>query len=198
MEVEFTLSVGDIEAFVARREKRQQLSPAAPWIFGAAGALLCVLAIPAVLQGQVPWFLVVIAGVVALVRVLGWATRWYNRRQIERGLRDTFARGPHRLILAADGLYLVTPDSQTFLRWSGVRKIEQTDEQAFFITGERQGQIVPRRAFDSESAFDDFVDLACRYHDRPLLAFPEPEEGRPPGPSDFLTTRPNPLPRSPE
>jgi hypothetical protein len=98
------------------------------------------------------------------------------------------------MILAADGLYVVTDDSQQFLRWSGVGEISRLPEHAFFLVGNDalrgSYHILPCQAFGSKQAFEEFVEQARRYRE----GYREEADatGAPPtaGSSEALTTRP--------
>jgi hypothetical protein len=187
VQVDYQLTVEDVEAAVARWQK-----PAPPWrlpnwvfLVGVAVFFLLIAAGQSLLR----WLLLVIAVCIPLVLLLIWGILRFNRGQNQRMLRAMFAKGSHRLLLASDGFYVITPDAQTFFRWGAVRELVHTPERVFFFIGEREVQIVPRRAFASEDDFEAFVDLACRYHDgrdSPVV------DARPvdPAPPDALTTKP--------
>jgi hypothetical protein len=161
--LEYRLTVEDHEGFQAQVGKGKPPSTIAALVWlGLMGAAVTVLSLPALLQGQPPWLLILFVVVVALVLL----AKWYYRRQLRKALRAVYAKGPHRLMLVSDGLHVLVGDSQVFLQWGAIRKIVETPERLFLMTGQGQGQIVPRHAFASAAEFADFVDLVWRHYER--------------------------------
>jgi hypothetical protein len=186
VDLEYRLTVQDYEAFQAHVGKQKQSSSTAPlWWLGVLGVLVALMSIPALRTGQLPWFLIVFIVVGALFLL----TKWLGRRQLRQALRALYAKGPHRLMVASDGLHILVGDSQGFLQWRAIKKIVETPERVFFFTGQAEGQIVPRHAFPSAAEFADFVDLAWRHYERqgaPVLSAARVG----PAPPDSLTTKP--------
>lgn len=76
--------------------------------------------------------------------------RWYFTRR--------------RLKLAPDGFEITNELQHVRYSWSVVWLIDSTDRHLFFYVLTSQAHIIPRRAFRDHRHFEDFIDLACRYH----------------------------------
>lgn len=69
----------------------------------------------------------------------------------------------HRLALRFEGLTETSSSGQTTYYWTAIDRIDATATHAFFYTRPDTVVVVPRRAFDSDEAFDLFVDRARDY-----------------------------------
>jgi hypothetical protein len=78
--------------------------------------------------------------------------------------RDPRIFEPTRLTLSADHLTFTGLTTSVTILWHGVREIVERGEYVFFITAEREGQVLPKRAFADEWQFQEFLDTARRYH----------------------------------
>lgn len=177
MEVEYSLTIPDVKAFVRYHQKHGP--KAKPHIlarlFGIA--LGMVIAILATLAGWLlsrpdgQWMAGFCVGSVAgliltffllalLARILVIPNtiRLYDREECRWFLAW------RRLRITADGFESTNEFQQVRSGWSVVWLIDSTDEYAFFYTTLHQAHIIPRRAFRDQQHFEGFIDLACRYH----------------------------------
>lgn len=179
MEVEYSLLLDDIVAFTrfhvryAPKPKRQTQ---VKWVL----LLLALLALPLAAAAGFSIFppedstdglpagcVGVSAGVflaylmLALVQrkiVVDTTKRFYDNEES----RWSFAR--RKLTITADGFEIINGYEQLRQNWSVVWLIDSTRDHAFFYITMLQAHIIPRRAFRDDSHFEEFVDLACRYH----------------------------------
>ena len=153
---DFVQEVDDLVAFnscspFARKQLRRR------WIaIGIFGAFLLFC-----LQGIGAELLLPIFVGVAIVAVLS------SPPVIRRRVGKLYARiYQHRLprqqtvVLAKEGLFVRTPDSENCYFWHGIERIDTTAKHAFFYLLSIQAVIVPARAFRSEAQFHAFVDHA--------------------------------------
>ena len=97
--------------------------------------------------------------------------------------RELARRGSVKLGVAPDGLSITSANFQGFMKWPGIRRIEETPAHAFFFESDKTAYILPARAFPSAVEFRTFVGLARRYKEQSEAPKPPP----PPGPSDAIT-----------
>ena len=85
-----------------------------------------------------------------------------------------------RLRLAIDpvGVRRADRDSESLVRWTGIREIGVSRAYVFLYLTDTVAIIVPRHAFPDKAAFRAFRDLACRYHEAATTA-PFAEQDRP-------------------
>ncbi len=172
MEVEYTLSVEDVLAFQNRNKPKKNRAALRTFWFLVVAYGVCIGLVylsqerPIHVRRILPWLLAAVAAAGVVVWLVVWWWPRYCRKQIERELREMFAKGPYRMALAADGVYVLSADTQSFFRWSAIQAVQRTPRQAFLILGQSTGHIVPRRAFAGSTDYEAFVDLACRYHEQ--------------------------------
>jgi len=177
MEVEYNLTLQDVKAFVRYHQKHGP--KAKPYIVTrlVGIALGVVIAILATLTGWLSsrpdgqWmagFCVgSIAGLImtffllallAKLLVIPNAIRLYDREECRWFLAW------RRLRITSDGFEITNEFEQLWFSWSVVWLIDSTDEYVYFYTTLIHAHIVPRRAFRDQQHFEEFIDLACRYH----------------------------------
>src|SRR5205807_312657 len=88
-----------------------------------------------------------------------------------RGVRQMLREGnnvrilePQRLTLTPEGVTHTSALAANFADWSAVEKVVATADHAFIYTMTNAAYVVPRRAFEGEREFLDFVETARRYH----------------------------------
>jgi hypothetical protein len=109
--------------------------------------------------------------VVFIVVLLIWGSWWFRFQPkltlIESQLARHLTHKPLRMILSAEGLSVDTLDTRELARWSAIRRIALLRDYVFFLTKENRyqlmGHLLPRRAFATRQACDEFVELAQRY-----------------------------------
>ena len=92
-------------------------------------------------------------------------TRNATQRLLKAGRNAEKALGLRRLVLDARGVYNSSKLFSSTYQWVGIDEVATTDSHIFLYFTTMNAYIVPRRAFPSNRAFDDFVDAARRYHD---------------------------------
>jgi hypothetical protein len=185
MEIEFELTLQDIEAFSRFHQKHgpkltpHPLGKAVDIGFGIMTALLLI-------AFCFSWFLFagdwksqylarVIAGACAGVIVGHLMTlkvlRWLRSKVIVPNTLRLLGSEDCRWYLARrrfkidpGGFEIANEFYQLRYSWSTVELIDSTSEHVFFYLTLHRAHIVPRHAFQSRRDFEDFLDLACRYH----------------------------------
>jgi hypothetical protein len=69
------------------------------------------------------------------------------------------------LVISPDGIATTEAWSDTFLRWGGIEEIVKTETHLFLYENAPEvGFIIPRRVFPDQQSYDEFSDLAQKYH----------------------------------
>jgi hypothetical protein len=110
----------------------------------------------------------VLAGYALAVLVSVWFVQHFWRNYRRRFLRWTALPEVRRYLLPttaelrADGFEVRSPAARSFCAWSSVHRIDVgLDRQSLlFWLGEAMAIMIPVRAFESEHAFDSFIEAA--------------------------------------
>ncbi|HEY7308351.1 MAG TPA: YcxB family protein [Gemmataceae bacterium] len=177
MEVEYSLTLQDVTAFV-RYHRKHGPKPKPHFLARLVGIVLGVMiAVPAILAGWLSsrpdgrWMtgfcigslagqmmVFFLLGLLAKLLVIPNTLRLYDRDECRWFLAW------RRLRITADGFETTNEFQHLRSSWSVVWLIDSTDDHAFFYTTLQSAHIVPRRAFRDQQHFEEFIDLACRYH----------------------------------
>ena len=72
--------------------------------------------------------------------------------------------GQHKLSLSSDAVTDKGNSGKTKTKWAEVHKVVATSRHVFIYISDTAAHIVPRRAFEDESKYREFVDMAMRYY----------------------------------
>lgn len=177
MEVEYSLTLQDMAAFVRFHLKRGPKLKPHPLVRMVGMGIAFVIVVLAGLAGWLyeqphgRWISGCCAGVIIgflmTTAVFGWlqwkivirnTIRLYDREEC----RWYFAR--KHLKITAYGFEITNESQQARFSWSTVWLIDSTEEHVFLYSTLHQAHIIPRRAFRDDQHFEEFIDLACRYH----------------------------------
>jgi hypothetical protein len=78
----------------------------------------------------------------------------------ESSLRDGFDLGQLQFEVLSDGLRIAMPLGEERYLWPAFQDVRETDRALFLMHDERSGEILPKRAFADEQAFEGFKTLA--------------------------------------
>ena len=78
--------------------------------------------------------------------------------------QDGGVTGRHKFTLASDAVTDKTGSGKTKTKWRDVWKLVATNYYLYVYISDTSAHIVPKRAFDSEEEFREFVDTAMRYY----------------------------------
>ena len=177
MEIEYGLTLEDVEAFVRFNTKHgPKLKPQFfVRLLGYALGLAIVglyglsrwfwsqpetLWISGFCAGCIAGMLIIIFLAALLQKKLAvqGVSRFYNNKE------SRWSLAWRRLKITVDGFEITNEFEQQWSAWSVVWLIDSTDEYAFFYTTLHQAHIIPRRAFQNRRDFEAFIDRACQYH----------------------------------
>ena len=91
---------------------------------------------------------------------------------IERKIRKSAEKGEPLgiygdidLRIEPEGFHVTYDKGSAFLKWSGVKKITESETDTFFYLRERDALFVPHTAFASDAEREQFVETARRYRE---------------------------------
>jgi hypothetical protein len=177
MEISFVLNAEDLVAFqkhfVCHRPEGRRIR-IQRWLVIVGFSLLLIFLVVlshAVTQeqDQPHWRFgtVLIPGVGFLIFAAlfrGRVQAWEIRRNAQKGLYGKVL-GTHHVTLTPEAFVARTETSTNSSQWSGIEEIASTPTHAFIYTGPATAHIVPRRAFESDQTFRNFVETAKQFRE---------------------------------
>jgi hypothetical protein len=177
MEIEYFLTLEDLEAF-ARFQLKQgpKLKPlplvrGITWVLAIALVSLGFLSRGFFVRPEYRWVSGLCAGLAAGIVLVVLLMAWLARKTVVRNALRVYEAdegqwylAPRRLKITATGFETVNEYMQFRSSWSTVWQIKSTADHAFFYINLHQAHVIPRHAFRDERQFEDFIELARRYH----------------------------------
>ncbi len=178
MEVEYELTTEDLTAF-QRYHQKHPLVPAKRglesiliwvavlFVVIAFFALRSFLDLPLLdeLTDSVPAVLAGVglgaAGIILYVRFI---QPNLTRKALQEGRNAEKTLAPRRTTIDPHSIRTTTTFGAGETFWEGVDAVVATRDHVFVYITTRTAHVVPRRGFASDRDFDDFVDMARRYH----------------------------------
>ena len=178
MEIEYKLTTEDLMAFqrhVRRHRPKVRQNPLVAsviWISVFLGCFMLFYVRDKVEIPLVDYLVSLLPGVgagalLAFVLITLSAkvmARNATQRLLRAGRNAEKALGWRRVVIDAKGVYNASRLFSTTYQWRGIDEVATTDAHVFLYFTTLAAFIVPRRAFPSERAFDDFVEAARRFH----------------------------------
>jgi hypothetical protein len=78
--------------------------------------------------------------------------------------------GRIKVVLTPEEYIHEYPSGRDVRRWHVFSTIEATAEYVFFFSSATKAYLIPRRAFQDEEAYENFIRTACSYHTQALEA----------------------------
>jgi len=95
--------------------------------------------------------------VLFVIPYMRWRAAAITRRMLAEGQNSGYY-GPCSLSIEPDGLRETKSTGESVRTWSAVEKVLVTDTHAFIYTSAVEAFVLPRRAFHSADAFQEFVN----------------------------------------
>lgn len=178
MEIEYGLTLDDLEAFVRFHVKHGPKMKPNPVTLAATFTFFVVVCFSMVILAAllrhvlnnnllaglcygIPVGLSVCILFLALLEkksIVSNTVRFYDNPQ------SRWLLAWRRFRIDADGFEITSEYQHLRNAWSTVWLIDSTEDHAFVYMTLHQADVIPRRAFQNQRDFEAFVDLACRYH----------------------------------
>jgi hypothetical protein len=161
MTIEYDLTPADYAAFAAYHHSFPGAAGGSQrrLRYGFAAAYLAIFAVhlaTGVRPRDYVWLALAVLWFVFVPRLY----QRFVRRNVQRIAEQGLCRGsvgPHRMIVAAEGITDVTPHYEWMTRWSGVERVIRLPERLLIYVGTNAAFQVPRRAFATDVIFEEFV-----------------------------------------
>jgi hypothetical protein len=101
-------------------------------------------------------------GTTALVFFWPQFIRWRLSKSLSRNDQRKLL-SPRKLVINPISFDFTSDDATSSIRWSAIDRIEASERHAFVFVSSNVAHIIPRRAFASESAYEDFVEESVHY-----------------------------------
>ena len=180
MTIEFDLTAADLSAFNLYHHKhsptarkhyyRSWFIPPSVWLLICLG--LCFLLVSVKRISYLEAFInlwPLFCGVLVHVMIFPW---WYERR-VRKIVTGMIAEGKnrgllcrHRVTISPENIVRTGDYGKNSTNWSAVERIVVTKEQALVYLNSMSAVVIPRRAFATTSAFDEFVHVAQGFHQK--------------------------------
>jgi len=167
---EFTLSLSesdlcDFFRFALRNYRKQGQRQLVSVALGAAAvALLAFWFWNSTGRGLALLFISSCVAAVLIAYALWWDWTWKPRvtRRVQQAVADspTFATSTACRV-TPEGIEAHDELIDAVIRWPAILKIGETSDHCFLFLNSENAYIIPRRAFDSDDAFEHFIS-ACR------------------------------------
>ena len=132
--------------------------------------LLAILTVPFLLSTQsvilaVFFLLLILLAIGALLRSLFFSASNAEKlaRKYIRSGRYKYHLGRYRLSLEPNAFQMTSPFSDLKRYWFATERIVVTEQHIYIVIDNNCGEIVPRRAFSSETQCEEFIRLATQY-----------------------------------
>jgi hypothetical protein len=168
-EIEYRLNLRDADAFLRHQAREVDTSPI--WFLGlflGVGLIFCsCIGIPRGLDERfIPPALIM--GVLVLLLTILLKRKWFHVsasfRLVGKDV-DKFLAERH-LRIAPESLTHATEFGMETLPWKAIEKIALSADHVFLFSSSTAAYIVPQDAFATGADFEEFVQLARRYHKR--------------------------------
>jgi hypothetical protein len=170
MTLEYEIALDDVVAFnlyhfdhsrVARRNRN--LARYGVPVF--LGLLVAAIDFPPSPVPIVAWIL----GAVLFVIIWPWIERRITRRYVTRFFLEGQNKamfGKHTLKVLPDSIVETSEHGETSVSWDAVEKIVKTDDMIYIYGSAVAAFLVPRRAFQTEEAFNEFLETVEKLKSR--------------------------------
>ncbi len=180
MTTEFDLTVDDLSTFnlyhhqhspTARKHYyRAWFIPATVWLLLCLGLLYLLIAVKRIgLWESFVNIWPLFCGVIAHLTIFPW---WY-RRKVRKIITGMIAEGKnrgllchHRVTLSPETISRTGDYGTNSTNWSAVERIVTTSQQLLVYLNSMSAVVIPRRAFVTPTAFDQFVAAARDFHQK--------------------------------
>ncbi len=112
--------------------------------------IFCAIIIFELLKGEFRPVSIIVFGLVSLLWIIFYPKRMFNRtldktrKMIEEG-DNTGILGRHELTLNDDGIIHVEPESEQKIKWSGIKKLEESDSYYFLYNTAVSAIVIPKQ-----------------------------------------------------
>jgi hypothetical protein len=166
-EVTYHVEVADMQAF---QRHHRRISPQVRrvriflWLFFCAFSLHSAIRNQTSFGRGVIYFFVMLAMLAAVIAAINFVTNWIARFRADHTTERNGVLGEHTITLAAEGLHERTAVNDSKASWRGIFRVDATPTHLFIFTQPNAAFVIPRRAFPTTEAAEQFFSTARAYH----------------------------------
>ncbi len=167
-EVTYNVEVADMKAF---QRHHRRISPQVRRLRIFLVLLFCALSFHSTLSyetestgGRVLYFFVMLGLMAANAAALTFVANWFIEYRAYHNTDRNGVLGEHTVALAPEALHERTAVNDSKASWSGIFRIDATRTHLFIFTQPNAAHVIPRRAFPTAEAAEQFLSTARAYH----------------------------------
>ena len=167
-EITYHVEVADMQAF---QRHHRRISPQVRrmriflWLFFSGFGLYSAIRHQTSIGPRVFHFLVVLALLAAVIAAINFVANWIARLRADGHTDPNGVLGEHTITLSPDALFERTAVNDSKAKWSGIFRIDTTPNHIFIFTQPNAAHVIPRRAFPTAEAAEQFYSTARAYHE---------------------------------
>jgi hypothetical protein len=168
-EVTYNLEVADMKAF---QRYHRTISPQVRRVRIFVLVILCASSLDSALRHQagsvgfrIVYFFVMLGLMLVIVAAITLVANWIVQFRAYDNTDRHGVLGEHTIALTAEALHERTAVNESKASWSGIFRIDATPTHLFIYTQPNAALVIPRRAFPTAEAAEQFLSTARTYHD---------------------------------
>ena len=135
------------------------------WLFFSAISLHSAIRNQTSIGPRVFHFFVMLALLAAMIAASNFVANWIARFRADRNTDRNGVLGEHTITLSPEALFERTTVNDSKTKWSGIFRIDATPKHIFIFTQPNAAHVIPRRAFPTAEAAEQFFSTARAYHE---------------------------------
>lgn len=167
-EVTYHVEVADMQAF---QRHHRRISPQVRrvriflWLFFSAVSLHSAIRNQTSLGLRVVHFVVMLATLAAMIAAINFVANWIAQFRAFHNTERNGVLGEHTITLTPEALHERTAVNDSKASWSGIFRTDATPTHIFIFTQPNAAYVIPRRAFPTPKAAEQFFSTARAYHE---------------------------------
>lgn len=167
-EVTYHVDVADMQAF---QRHHRRISPEMRrmriflWLIFSAISLHSAIRHQTSIGPRMFHFFVLLALLAAMMAAINFVANWITRFRADRHTDRNGVLGEHRITLSPETLFERTTVNNSKTKWSGIFRVDATPKHIFIFTQPNAAHVIPRRAFPTAEAAEQFFSTARAYHE---------------------------------
>jgi YcxB-like protein len=167
-EVTYNVEIADMKAF---QRHHSRVSPQVRRLRIFLLLIFCALSLDSAIRhqtGSVGFRIVYFFALLGLMLVIGAAltfvANWIAQFRAYHNTDRNGVLGEHTITLTPEALHERTSVNDSKASWSGIFRIDATSTHLFIFTQPNAAHVIPRRAFPTTEAAEQFLSTARTYH----------------------------------
>lgn len=135
------------------------------WLFFSAISLHSAFRHQTDIGPRVLHFFVMLALLAAMIAAINFVANWLARYRADHQTDRNGVFGEHTITLSPEALFERTAVNESKAQWGSIFRIDATPKHIFIFIQPHAAHIIPRRAFLTTEAAEQFLSTARAYHE---------------------------------